>query len=167
MSNLVDQRTCLKFCVSNEISCAEALKMLKKTYGDTTMSKTQAYEWYKEFKAGRSVVDDLPRCGRPSTSLNDENVQKVKKMLQKNRRMRIREIAAVLGVSFGSVQSIMHDVLGMRRAEGTHRARAQGVQRKTATSRKGEARDGVGAAAPAADVCAVNGVSGDLQLPAT
>lgn len=117
MSNLVEQRVCLKFCVSNKISCAEALKMLTVAYGDSTMSKTQAYEWYKEFKAGRTVVDDLPRSGRPSTSVTDENIEKVKKIVLEDRRVSIREIAADLGVSFGSVQSVMHDVLGMRRVE--------------------------------------------------
>lgn len=117
LSNLVEQRVCLKFCVSNKISCAEALKMLTAADGDSTMSKTQAYEWYKEFKAGRTVVDDLPRFGRPSTSVTDENIEEVKKIVLEDRRVSIREIAADLGVSFRSVQSVMHDVLGLRRVE--------------------------------------------------
>lgn len=117
MSNLVEQRVCLKFCVFNKISCAEALKMLTETYGDSTMSKTQAYEWYKEFKAGRIVVDDLPRSGRPSTSITDENIDKIKEIVLANRRVSIREIASDLGVSFGSVQNVMHNILAMRRVE--------------------------------------------------
>ena len=58
MEELVEQRVCLKFCVSNEISCAESLKMLQKTYGKSCMSKTQAY---KAFKKGREVVVDFLR----------------------------------------------------------------------------------------------------------
>lgn len=88
--------------------------MLTIAYRDSTMSKTQAYEWYKEFKAGRTVVDDLPRSSRPSTSVTDENIERVKKIVFEDRRVSIREIAADLGVSFGSVQSVMHD---MRRVE--------------------------------------------------
>ena len=91
--------------------------MLTVAYVDSTMSKTQAYEWYKEFKAGRTVVDDLPRSGRPSTSVTDKNIEKVKEIVLKDRRVSIREIAADLGVSFGSVQSVIHDVLCMRRVE--------------------------------------------------
>ena len=34
-----------------------------------------------------------------------------------DRRVSIRKIAADIGVSFGSVQSVMHDVLGIRRVE--------------------------------------------------
>ncbi|CAK9816524.1 Protein GVQW3 [Anthophora quadrimaculata] len=91
--------------------------MLMVAYRDSTMSKTQTYEWYKKLKEGRTVVDDLPRSGRPSTSVTDGNIEKVKKIVFENRRVSIREIAADIGVSFGSVQSIMHDTLGMRRVE--------------------------------------------------
>ncbi|CAK9817813.1 Protein GVQW3 [Anthophora plagiata] len=105
MSNLVEQRVPLKFCVSNKISSAEALKMLTLAYGDSTVLKTQAYEWYKKLKEGRTVVDDLPRSGRPSTSVTDETIEKFQKIVHENRRVSIREIAADIGVSFGSVQS--------------------------------------------------------------
>lgn len=115
MEKLVEQRVCLKFCVSNEISCAESLKMLQKTYGESCMSKTQAYEWYKAFKEGREVVIDLPRSGRPSTSTNDENIDKIKKLVLKNRRMSLRELAQEVNISFKSVHNIMTDILGMKR----------------------------------------------------
>lgn len=62
MDKNIEQRVCLKFCVVNGISCAESLKMLEKAYGESSLSKTQAYEWYKTFKKGREVVEDLPRC---------------------------------------------------------------------------------------------------------
>ncbi|EFN80171.1 hypothetical protein EAI_05812, partial [Harpegnathos saltator] len=32
--------------VVNEISCAESLKMLEKTYGESALSKTRTCEWY-------------------------------------------------------------------------------------------------------------------------
>lgn len=36
----VEQRICLKFCIANKISYAEALKMLGKVYGKSCISKT-------------------------------------------------------------------------------------------------------------------------------
>ncbi|XP_037947666.1 histone-lysine N-methyltransferase SETMAR-like [Teleopsis dalmanni] len=89
--------------------------MLKKTYGESCMSKTRTYEWYKSFKEGRTVAEDLPRSGRPSTSTNDENVEKAKKMVLQNCRVSEKEIAADLGISTGSARTILTDVLGMRR----------------------------------------------------
>ena len=45
MDKNIEQRTCLKICILNEISCAESLKMLQKAYGESTLPKTRAYEW--------------------------------------------------------------------------------------------------------------------------
>ncbi|XP_037946086.1 uncharacterized protein LOC119678365 [Teleopsis dalmanni] len=92
-----------------------ALKMVQKAYGDSSMSRTQAYKWYKSFKEGREVIKDLPRSGRPSTSNTEENVAKIKKIVLEDRRMTKREIARDLNISNGSVYHILHDILGMRR----------------------------------------------------
>ena len=115
MDNFVEQRVCLKFCVANEISCSDALKMLQKAFGESALSRTRAYEWYKDFKSGRTVVEDLPRSGRPSTSNTDENVKKVKEIVLENRHTSLREISSELGISYGTAQHIVVDVLGMRR----------------------------------------------------
>ncbi|KMQ87533.1 hypothetical protein RF55_13154 [Lasius niger] len=67
--------------------------MLQKTYGESCMSKTQAYEWYKAFKKGREVVVDLPRSGRPSTATNDKNIDKIKELVLENRHISLRKLA--------------------------------------------------------------------------
>ena len=59
--------------------------MLTKAYGDSAMIKTRVYEWYKRFQDGREDVEDDERPGRPCTSKNDENVEKVKKMVMIDR----------------------------------------------------------------------------------
>ncbi|XP_037942722.1 protein GVQW3-like [Teleopsis dalmanni] len=114
MENSVEQRVCLEFCVLNEISCVEALKMVQKAYGNSSMSRTQAYEWYKSFKEGREVIENLNRSKRPSTTNTEENVAKIKKIVMEEHRMTEREIARDLNISNGSVHHILHDILGMR-----------------------------------------------------
>ncbi|EGI67902.1 FLJ37770-like protein, partial [Acromyrmex echinatior] len=111
----IEQRICLKFCIANGISCAESLKMLQKAYGESTLSKTRAYEWYSALKSGRDVVKDLPRSGRPSTSSTEVNIDKVKEMVIENRHFSLREIAAELTVSHESIRTILRDCLGMKR----------------------------------------------------
>ncbi|XP_012231261.1 protein GVQW3-like [Linepithema humile] len=89
--------------------------MLEKAYSESVLSKTRAYEWYKTFKEGREVIEDLPRSGRPSTSSTDENIDKVEEMVMENRHSNLREMAQDLDMSHESVHIILVDVLGMRR----------------------------------------------------
>ncbi|XP_018357096.1 PREDICTED: putative uncharacterized protein FLJ37770 [Trachymyrmex septentrionalis] len=89
--------------------------MLQKAYGESTLSKTRAYEWYSALKSGRDVVKDLPRSGRPSTSSTEVNIDKVKEMVIENRHFSLREIAAELTVSHESIRTILRDCLGMER----------------------------------------------------
>ena len=72
------QRICIKFCVKNEITCNKVCEMLTKVYGESVISKTRVYEWYKRFQDGRGDVEDDERPGHPSPSTTDENVEKVK-----------------------------------------------------------------------------------------
>ncbi|XP_033610182.1 uncharacterized protein LOC111871520 isoform X2 [Cryptotermes secundus] len=89
--------------------------MLTKAYGESVMSKTRVYEWYKRFQDGREDVADDERPGRPSTSTTDENVEKVKAMIMNDRRITIREVADDVGISIGSCHEIFSNVLGMKR----------------------------------------------------
>jgi hypothetical protein len=111
----VEQRICLKFCYSNKIWASAALKMLETAYEDSALSRARVFDWYKSFKEGRTSVENLSHERRPATSVNDENIEKVKEIVLENRRVTEREIASELGISNGSAHTIIHDVLGMRR----------------------------------------------------
>lgn len=115
MSEKVEQRVCIKFCQKLGDSCKETYDKLMRVYGDECMSRACVYDWYKRFQKGRESVDSDQRSGRPSTSRNDENVAVVRAAIRENRRLTIREIAEDIQISYGSVQSILTDDLGMRR----------------------------------------------------
>lgn len=88
--------------------------MLQKAYGESTLSKTRACEWYKAFKSGRDVMEDLPRSGRPSTSATEVNIAKVKEIVTENPHSTLREIATELSVSHESIRTILTNNLGMK-----------------------------------------------------
>ncbi|UYV64514.1 hypothetical protein LAZ67_3001065 [Cordylochernes scorpioides] len=111
----MDQRTCIKFCVKNEIKCANAFRMLTVAYGEATLDRSNVYRWYKMFSEGREDVNDEERAGRPSTSTTDEKNNEVEKMILANRRITVREVAEYLNISIGSCHSIFINGLGMRR----------------------------------------------------
>ncbi|UYV82795.1 hypothetical protein LAZ67_22000891 [Cordylochernes scorpioides] len=48
----MDQRTCIKFCVKNEIKCADAFRILTVAYGEATLDRSNVYRWYKMFSEG-------------------------------------------------------------------------------------------------------------------
>ena len=61
----------------------------------------------------REDVNDNVHAGLPITSTTDENIKAVKKMIS-DRRITIREVADVVGISFGSCQAIFTDVIGVK-----------------------------------------------------
>ena len=64
-------------------------------------------KWAAEFKRGRESVEDNGRSGRPKDATADENVKDVHILVMCDRRRDLRSI------SFGAVQSIPPDILGM------------------------------------------------------
>jgi transposase/AraC-like DNA-binding protein len=79
------------------------------------MSRTRVYEWFKRFQDGRQNVQSDERSGRPVTSKTETNIADVRSAVRENRRITVRELSEDLHVSYGSVQSILTEDLGMRR----------------------------------------------------
>ena len=93
----------------------KSFKTLQKCFGTSTLSRTQVFKWHKAFSEGRQVVENLLHASRPSTSVNEDNIEKVKKIVLKNHRVGIREVAKALNIFYGSTQHTVIHVLGMKR----------------------------------------------------
>ena len=81
MEKKIEQRVCLKFSVSNRITATESLKMLQNCFGESTLSRMQVFEWHKALSEAREVVENFPHASRPSTTVNDNNIENVKKIM--------------------------------------------------------------------------------------
>jgi len=79
------------------------------------MSRTQCYEWFKLFKEGRISVGQDPRTGRPTTSIDDDHVERVHAVIRGDRRLTLREVADEVGISIGSCHRILTEKLQMLR----------------------------------------------------
>ena len=110
----VEQRTAIKFCVLNGKNRKETMVMLVKAYGDAAMKRTALHKWYSQYKNGYKSVMDEQRSGRP-TSKTSQKVQEIKELLDKDRRITVREVNQRVECSVGTVHTIIHDNLDMRR----------------------------------------------------
>lgn len=81
---------------------------------DSILLKTRGYEWYKNFKSGRKVVEHLPGYGRPSMVNTEVNVKKTKENVLENRLNSLGELTSELNIVYGMAQNIVVDTLGMR-----------------------------------------------------
>lgn len=93
----------------------EAQTWLDKCYGDSAPGKTTIVDWFAKFKRGDTSTDDAERSGRPKTAVVPENIKKVQKLVLKDRKLKLREIANTLKISEGSVFTILHENLSMRK----------------------------------------------------
>jgi hypothetical protein len=86
MDGKIEKRVCIKFCVKLGKSAIETLEMLRKAFGEHSLSRTAASEWHSRLKADRVSAEDDKSSGRPSTSKTTENVEKIRKLIHKDCR---------------------------------------------------------------------------------
>jgi histone-lysine N-methyltransferase SETMAR len=110
-----EQRANIKFMCRLGISASETLSALQQVYGDTALKKSAVYDWFSRFKNGQEKLEDDQRSGRPSTSRTAEMIEKVRHLIQCDRRMTIVELEQEVGFSHGSIHAILSDDLRMRR----------------------------------------------------
>ena len=83
--------------------------MLQEAYGEDCLSRTQCREWYQRFKSGRTSIEEDPKPWRPSTSTDDDHVEKVLAVIRQNRRLTVREVAEEEGICKSSCHLILTD----------------------------------------------------------
>ena len=70
-------------------------------------------KWAAEFERGRESVEVDGWSGRLKDAAADKNVKVVHTLVMCDRRRDLRSIVNEVGISFGAVQSILTDILGM------------------------------------------------------
>lgn len=111
----LEQRIVVKFHVKLGKTATETLSLLKQVYGDSCLSRSRFFEWFKRFKDGRDDVEDDARPGRPSTSKTAENIEKIGNLVRTDRRLTIRMISENIGIDKECVRQILHDTFEMKK----------------------------------------------------
>jgi len=108
-----EHRSVIKFLTKEGIPPKDIHQRLDRIYGEHAPSKTTVVRWAAEFKRGRESIEDEPRSGRPVEVTTPEHCAAVERLVLTDRRLKVQQIAETLSISYGSVETILHDKLGM------------------------------------------------------
>jgi len=97
------------------IALNEIFKELKAALPDNAPSLSTVTRWFKKYKQGSEDINDKPRQGRPITETTPVNIDKVRAVIENDPWCSYDEIEAETSLSRGTIQTIIHEHLKMRK----------------------------------------------------
>ena len=107
-----ETRAIIKFCVDLGKTPTETMKMMKDANRSSNVSRSLVFKWHKRFSEGRESLKDDTGRGRKRI-VNAWTVAAVKSLIEEDRRLTVSDISTKVGVSYGSVHSILRNQLKM------------------------------------------------------
>lgn len=108
-------RTVLRYNFVRGLNIDQCLEEMTLALDDDCPHRTTIFRWYREFQRGNFTLEDSERPGRPRTSVTEENVTAVRKMLDENRRVTYQQIEDTLGLNAPAIRSILQDHLHVKK----------------------------------------------------
>ena len=109
------QQICIWFCFKIGLTATETIPKMTTAFAQRTLKRRSIFHWHKQFKNGRKFPGDLARSGRPKTSRLPAAIQQVNTLIQGDCRMGIHRISKELSVSYGTVFTILHKDLQLKK----------------------------------------------------
>ena len=97
------------------MSVQEVKSELDKVYAESAPNFDFVKRYHREFRLGRVTVYDEPRSGRPQEVSILDICPQVTKAISADRRISIKILARSFNVSIGTMHSILHDSLGLKK----------------------------------------------------
>ena len=95
----VEQRTIIKFYVNLGKTVNDVQDDLRAVYGDSALSRSVIYKWFRRFGEGRETVQDDTRSGRKISVKTDKLDSGVENYVMADRRITVRQVACLLYTS--------------------------------------------------------------------
>jgi transposase len=83
--------------------------------GSDAPSDRTVRRWTQRFLEGRVDVNDDPRSGRPILVLTDENIERVRQVIDDDPHSTYDDIITETSLSHGTIHRIIHNCLKMRK----------------------------------------------------
>jgi len=110
-----EQRVIIRFLHFRGMKPIDIHQQLSETCNDGVMDVKTVCSWVQHFTEGRMLCENKPKVPRPRTSRSEDMIVRVEQMVKEHRRLTVKQIAASAGISDGSVDTILHDDLKMRK----------------------------------------------------
>ncbi|CAF2628528.1 unnamed protein product [Rotaria sp. Silwood2] len=89
---------------------------LTEALGPDASSYPIVRKWAKRFREEREDISDDPRSGRPILVPTDENIERVRQVIENDPHSTYDDITVETGLSHGTIERIIHDCLKIREA---------------------------------------------------
>ena len=83
--------------------------------GTNAPSDHIVFSWFREFQCNQFSVEDAPRSGRLSTSVTEQAIDTVRKIIEDDPHSMYQQIEAILGISSTVINSTIYDYLNLRK----------------------------------------------------
>ena len=101
------------------LTCKDCHACLVQAWGESNASSDHTvFHCFRQFQRNKFSVEDAPRSGRPSTSLTEQTIDAVRKIIGDDPHSAYQQIEAILGISSAPINSRIHDYLNLRKVCG-------------------------------------------------
>ena len=109
----LEYRSVIKFLKMQGKSPSVIFEEMFSVYQEECPSYETVKHLVRKFKSGFLSIHDSPREGRPNFVVNEDSVCQVKTLVLKDRRVTVKQLAAITKMSVGSIENVLHDHLHM------------------------------------------------------
>lgn len=95
------------------LSYKQSHESLEKCFGGQCPSEATVSFWFREFQRGRLSFEDEPRSGRPAEAASPENADRVRQLIEEDRRITMLQIQEHLDIRSAAAQKLVHEHLGL------------------------------------------------------
>ncbi|GFS03465.1 transposase [Elysia marginata] len=109
----------MRFYIFMCCKLGELAKLIHETFQtvcrDCACSYQTVYRWVKEFNEGKESLSDCPHPGRPKSCVNEQTIASIKKDIDEDPHISVRELSDTYGLSYGTVHTIITEHLRMKK----------------------------------------------------
>ena len=104
-------RTYIKLCCC---SLKQLMTEIAAAYGPSCVSYDTVRQWKKKFDSGVECIKNAPKSGNGKSASCEENISKIKEIIEGDARFTVRDIARKVGISLSTVHFILKNHLKVR-----------------------------------------------------